>query len=173
MNRQPILQTRRLKLRPFTLADAPQVQALAGDQQVSQMTVDIPYPYEDGMAERWISSHSDLFTSRQAIVYAAVIPESEELIGTVSLSQMTKNDGNLGYWLGVPYWGNGCCTEAVEALVDFAFKEFGLPLIYARQLRENRASGRVIQKNRFRHKGSVSVEVSGQLRILEHYERQV
>lgn len=136
------------------------------------MTVNIPYPYEDGMAEEWISSHSDLFASRRAIIYAVTLPDSEELIGTVSLSQMTETDGDLGYWIGFPYWGNGYCTEAVEALVEFAFKQFGLPLIYARHLRENRASGRVIRKNRFQHKGSVSVKLDGQVRILEHYDRQ-
>lgn len=172
MNTQPTLDTRRLKLRPFTLADAPHVQALAGDRRVSKMTVNIPYPYEKGMAEAWISSHSGLFTSRRAIIYAVVIAGSEELIGTVGLSQLTENDGNLGYWFGVPYWGNGYCAEAVTALVEFGFNQFELPLIYARHLRENRASGRVIQKNGFQHKGSASVKINGHVRILEHYERQ-
>lgn len=172
MDKQLTLETRRLKLRPFTLADAPRVQALAGDHRVSEMTVNIPYPYEDGMAEAWISSHHDLFASRRAIIYAVVVRETEELIGTVSINQITANHGNLGYWIGFPYWGNGYCSEAVEALVDFAFTQFGLPLIYARHLKENTASGHVIQKSGFDHKGSVSIELKGHRRTLEHYERQ-
>lgn len=172
MDQQPTLETRRLRLRPFTLKDAPQVHALAGDHRVSEMTVNVPHPYEDGMAEAWIASHHNLFTSRRAIIYSVIIRTTEEMIGAVSLNQVTEKDGNLGYWIGFPYWGNGYCTEAVEALVDFAFKQFGLPLIYARHLRENVASGRVIQKSGFNHKGSISIELKGQRRILEHYERQ-
>ncbi len=172
MNEQPVLQTRRLTLRPFTLADAPHVQAMAGDQRVSQMILNMPYPYQDGMAETWISSHSELYASRRAIVYAAVLSDTKELIGTISLNQLTEKDGNLGYWLGVPYWGKGYCSEAVEALVEFGFKKLGLPLIYARHLEENLASGRVITKNGFQHKGSMSVEVNGHMRISEYYERK-
>lgn len=171
MNKQPILKTRRLTLRPFVLTDAPQVQALAGDRRVSQMILNMPYPYEDGMAERWISSHSESFASRRAVVYAAILSESDELIGTISLNQLTEKDGNLGYWLGVPYWGMGYCSEAVETLVDFGFK-LGLSLIYARHLRENLASGRVIKKNGFQHRGSISEEVNGYSHTLEYYERK-
>lgn len=171
MNNHPTLETHRLKLRPFTLADAPRVQALASDRRVSEMTVNIPYPYENGMAEAWIASHSVLFSSRQAIIYAVVIPGSDELVGTVGLSKITNFDANLGYWFGVPYWGKGYCTEAVAALVEFGFKQFKLPLIYARHLKENLASGRVIQKNGFQHKGSVSIEINRYLRLLEHYEK--
>ena len=31
----------------------------------------------------------------------------------------------LGYWLGVPYWGNGYATEALHAVVDYAFTDLG------------------------------------------------
>ncbi|MDZ7669867.1 MAG: GNAT family N-acetyltransferase [Gammaproteobacteria bacterium] len=37
----------------------------------------------------------------------------------MSLTQLTDTDCKLGYWIGVPYWGNGYCTEAVDAVVDF------------------------------------------------------
>ena len=47
MTGQPVLATDRLLLRPFALADAPEVQRLA-DYEVASCTLDIPYPYPDG-----------------------------------------------------------------------------------------------------------------------------
>ena len=52
MTEHPILETGRLILRPFTLADAPEVQRLAGDRDIASTTMNIPHPYEDGMAEQ-------------------------------------------------------------------------------------------------------------------------
>jgi len=140
MEEQPILETTRLTLRPFSLADAPRVQELAGDRRVSEMTINIPYPYKDGMAEQWISSHVESFANGDRIVYAVIITHSAELIGTVSLTHLTDDDGNLGYWIGFLYWGHGYCTEAAGGLVDFGLSKYGLRLIYARHLAKNPAS---------------------------------
>lgn len=172
METQPKLHTKRLTLRPFSLTDAPRVQELAGDRRVSEMTANIPYPYKDGMAESWIASRAVAFSRGEAIVYAVTLSETSELIGTVSLTELTATDGNLGYWIGFPYWGNGYCTEAAGALVEFGLKEFGLPLIYARHLKENRPSGRVILNIGFQHMGTVSMDVTGERRVLEYYERR-
>ena len=171
MEAQPILKTSRLTLRPFSLADAPRVQELAGDERVSAMTINIPHPYEDGMAEHWISTHAEAFSTGERIVYAVTISQTSELIGAIGLTQLTKADGNLGYWIGVPYWGYGYCTEAAGAVVEFALTQYGLPMVYARHLTENRASGRVILKNGFSHVGTEPMDIKGKSRTLECYER--
>lgn len=101
MEAQPILITSRLTLRPFSLADAARVQKLAGDERVSEMTINIPHPYEDGMAENWISTHAESFYNGERIVYAVTLSQTSELIGAIGLTQLTKADGNLGYWIGV------------------------------------------------------------------------
>lgn len=173
MERQPLLITSRLTLRPFLLADAARVQQLAGDSRVSRMTVNIPHPYKNGMAEAWISSHAKSFACSERVVYAVTISATRELIGTVSLTQITKTDCNLGYWIGIPYWDKGYCTEAVGALISFGFNQYELPLIYARHLAENQASGRVLLKNEFKHAGRISMEINGETRFLEHYEKTV
>jgi hypothetical protein len=56
---QPILTTENLKLREFRLDDAKTAQHLAGNYKVARYTLNIPHPYEDGMAEGWISTHSE------------------------------------------------------------------------------------------------------------------
>ena len=52
----------------------------------------------------------------------------------------------LGYWIGVPYWGQGYATEAGREVVRYAFDELGLNRVYAFHFTRNPASGRVLQK---------------------------
>jgi len=54
----PVLETARLRLRPFTLADAPLVEVMAGDRRVALPTLNIPHPYPAGLAAQWIGSHA-------------------------------------------------------------------------------------------------------------------
>jgi hypothetical protein len=58
MKEQPTLTTRCLLLRLFKLSDAPDVQILAGPRAISYTTLEIPYPYEEAMAERSQASDS-------------------------------------------------------------------------------------------------------------------
>ncbi len=144
---QPELRTKRLLLRPFTQADAPEVQRLAGAAEVADTTLNVPYPYADGMAEAWIAGHPDQFLYRTGVVYAVTRPEEDGLCGCVSLGIMSPHSrAELGYWLGVPFWGQGYATEAAAALVDYGFRGLSLHKITASHFARNPASGRVMQK---------------------------
>ncbi len=143
---QPVIETGRLLLRPFTAGDAGDVQKLAGRREVAETTSYIPHPYEDGMAEAWIASHAVAWADRTRISYAITVKDSGQLIGAVSLSQIDREKAELGYWIGLPYWGNGYCTEAAAELLKRAPLEFGISNIRAVHLSANPASGRVLQK---------------------------
>ena len=54
MTERPTIKTERLILGPYTLDDAPELQRLIGDRDIASTTLNIPHPYEDGMAEEWI-----------------------------------------------------------------------------------------------------------------------
>ncbi|MEA3338081.1 MAG: GNAT family N-acetyltransferase [Chloroflexota bacterium] len=148
MSTQPTLTTERLVLRPFSILDGPQVQHLAGNPAVAATTQNIPHPYEDGMAESWISTHEDLFAGDQGIVFAVTLRDGGDLVGTISLLGLNRGDrfAELGYWIGLPYWNRGFATEAAQALIAYGFSGLNLNRIQARHMTRNMASGRVMEK---------------------------
>lgn len=160
MRRQPTLETPRLLLRPFRMADADDVQRLAGDRAVADTTLNVPHPYEDGLAEKWISNHRDWFERGEQAVFAIVLRPEITLIGTVGL-QISRDDqrGELGYWVGKPYWNLGYTTEAARAVVAFGFEQLELNRICAHHFARNGASGRVMQKLGMTHEGHLPQHV--------------
>jgi RimJ/RimL family protein N-acetyltransferase len=73
--------------------------------------------------------------------------DSGELFGAVGLQIEPGHAlGELGYWIGVPYWGRGYATEAARALMRYGYSRLGLHRIQARHFLRNPASGRVMEK---------------------------
>jgi len=143
---QPTLRTKRLLLRPYRMADANDVQQLAGNPNVSKQTINIPYPYGSGVAQAWISTHKENWELRRRATFALVCLETNKLIGTAGF---VRNDGDvaeLGYWIGESFWGKGYCTEACCELIRLAFNVLNLNSVVARHLTSNPASGKVMQK---------------------------
>jgi ribosomal-protein-alanine N-acetyltransferase len=155
MTEIPTLQTTRLLLRPFALSDAPTVQLLAGDIAIADTTLNLPHPYADGMAESWISKHSEAFAKEEGLTLAIVNKPDGVLVGAISLMGIAKgHQAELGYWIGKPYWHQGYCTEAAQALVLCAFTKLGLLRVYASHFSRNPASGRIMQKLGMQHEGT-------------------
>lgn len=147
MKPQPTLATDRLVLRPFQPADASAVQALAGNRAIADITLSIPHPYEDGMAEEWIASHPARYEAGEQVNFAVVERDTGNLVGAIGLMLEPRfNRAEMGYWIGVPYWGRGYGTEAARAILRYGFEERGLVRIHAHHLARNPASGRVMQK---------------------------
>jgi ribosomal-protein-alanine N-acetyltransferase len=142
-----ILETSRLILRPFALTDAADVQRLAGAREVADTTLLIPHPYPDGAAEQFITgTHAEL-EKGENYVFAITLRTTRELCGSMGLKVAAKHErGELGYWIGVPYWNRGYCTEAAHAVIRFAFKTLRLNSVNAHHFVRNAASGRVLKK---------------------------
>ena len=148
MTRQPLLITERLLLRPFTLADAPEVQRLAGAYEVASCSLAIPYPYLDGVAEAWIATHKPGFEKGMHAIYAVTHAGYGHLVGAAGLVEVNRRHerAEIGYWVGRPYWGRGYATEAARAVIEYGFSVLGLHRIYALHFSWNTASGRVMEK---------------------------
>ena len=151
-----MITTERLLLRTHTLADAPVMWRLINVREVALNTLRIPYPYPEEEAARWISNHEERAKGGDH-VFAITLRATKELVGTVGLHMKPENDsGEIGYWIGVPYWGKGYATEAAGALMHFGFETFPqLNRIYAMHFGRNPQSGRVLQKIGMRHEGTL------------------
>jgi RimJ/RimL family protein N-acetyltransferase len=146
MTEQPTLKTDRLVLRPFGMDDAREVQRLAGDHAIAATTLRIPHPYPDGCAAEWIASLQPAFASGASVAFAITRASDGALLGAIGLDITREHErAELGYWIGKPYWGNGYCTEAARAIVDYAFDDLGLNRVGAVHFAHNNASGRVMQ----------------------------
>jgi RimJ/RimL family protein N-acetyltransferase len=171
-NARPTLETPRLILRPFALADAPDVQRLANDRDIASTTMNIPHPYEEGMAEAWITMQDARFALGELVVFAIVARATRTLLGSIGLTIQAEHErAELGYWMGKPFWGGGYCTEAAAAVVGYAFETLALNRVYAHHLTRNPASGRVMQKIGMHHEGRLRQHVKkwGVLEDLETY----
>lgn len=144
---RPKLKTKRLLLRPFELSDAERIRILAGDRLIADKMLNIPHPYEKGVAEEWISTHKLKFESGEGIHFAIVLNSTRELIGAIGLNIKKKyNRAELGYWIGKEYWNQGYCTEASRAVVDYGFRQLKLNKITSSHFIRNPASGKVMRK---------------------------
>jgi RimJ/RimL family protein N-acetyltransferase len=156
MGPQPTLETERLILRPFRLNDAKTVQRLAGRREIASTTLNVPHPYEDGVAEDWINKHESTYHEGKGVTFAVTLKTDGELIGAVTLMNMSKsNHAELAYWVGVPYWNQGYCTEACEEILLYGFMELELNRIHACFFSRNPSSGRVLEKLGMAHEGTL------------------
>jgi ribosomal-protein-alanine N-acetyltransferase len=146
----PEIETARLKLRPYKEADIPELVPLVGAREVAAMTLRITHPYTEQHARDFIAKGRNDDEIRLAIILAG----NNRMCGGVGLKpEKAHQRAELGYWIGVPYWGNGYATEAAHAMVRYGFETLKLHRIAATHAKQNTASGRILVKLGMRHEG--------------------
>ena len=142
-----ILKTERLILRPWQDSDAEALYEYAKDERV-------------GPAAGW-PAHSDEAESLQVIRtvlsadenYAVCLKEDNRAIGCVGLTTgeqsnmgLPEHEGELGYWVGVPFWGQGIIPEAMREVIRRAFEDLGYEVLWCGYFEGNDRSRRVQEK---------------------------
>lgn len=166
------METKRLILRPWTENDAESLYKYAQNPSV-------------GLIAGWLP-HTSVENSREVIreilsapeTYAVVLKETNEPIGSVGImfdntihsADMQEGDAEIGYWIGVPYWGLGMIPEAVICLLKRCFDELGIKRVWCGYFDGNTRSRRVMDKCgfRFHHTEEGKISPLGDVRT-EHF----
>jgi [ribosomal protein S5]-alanine N-acetyltransferase len=169
------LLTERLRLRPFTLEDAPSVQHFLGNEDLAKQTTSLPYPFVEGAAEDWLRSTFEELENGTGYTLAVDRREDGALLGAVGLMLDIEHPtrAELGYWVARTYWGNGIATEAVRRLVHYGRQELGIEETWARVFSENISSRRVLEKAGFLSTRTCDEDCPnrGGLRSITYYAR--
>lgn len=143
----PVLETERLTLRAPRHEDVKAIAVLANDRRIAANTARIPHPYGVGDAEQFVAS-----VNKRDGEACFVILLGDALIGACGIDPR-EDRLELGYWLGVRYWGHGYATEAVRATIDYAFGDLEQETLQAGARVTNPASRRVLEKCAFQWTG--------------------
>jgi ribosomal-protein-alanine N-acetyltransferase len=152
---QTSLQTRRLILRPFSQNDAPRLAWLAGDYDVARMCARLPHPYPIAAAFDFLEHLAAGHQARNEFAFALTAP-IDGLIGACGIERAgdeTSRTWELGYWLGLRYWGAGYASEAAGAVMNWAREQLGAARFTGAHFTDNPASGRVLRRLGFRPAG--------------------
>lgn len=144
----PVLETKRLALRVPRLEDAKTVAVLANDRRIAENVARIPHPYKISDAESFIAGANK--AGAEAVFLITL--RDETVIGACGLLNQNQTP-ELGYWLGVNYWGKGYATEALHAVIDYAFTDLACESLQAGARVTNPASRRVLEKCGFQWTG--------------------
>lgn len=141
------LTTERLHLRPWRVEDAETLYQYAKDPAV-------------GPIAGW-PPHASVEDSREIIesvlsapgTFAVCLKEDDRPVGCVGLTvgaasnlDLSDTEGEIGYWIGVPFWGRGLIPEAVKALIRYGFQELGLEKLWCGYFEGNVKSKRAQEK---------------------------
>jgi len=151
------LVTMRLILRPWRESDAESLYAYARDPRV-------------GPIAGW-PPHTSVEYSRRIIrnvlsaeeTYAVTLKsENDRAVGSIGLLRgaasnllLREKAGEIGYWIGAPYWGRGLIPEATEELIRHAFVDLGLENLWCGYFDGNEKSKRAQAKCGFTYHHTV------------------
>lgn len=146
----PTLETERLRIRPYSDADIPELLPLIGTREVAATTLRIAHPYTEQDARDFFK----LAEEPGKLWLAITLRADGRQIGGIGLRiEPQHQHAELGYWLGAPYWGQGYATEAAQEMLRYGFDNLELHRIFATHFKQNAASGNILKKIGMQYEG--------------------
>ena len=146
-----ILKTSRMILRPWKESDAEYLYEFAKDSRIGPIS---GWPVHTSV-DNSLQIIRDVLSRRET--YTVTLIGDDIPIGSVGLMigkdsniDISDDEAEIGYWIGVPYWGQGLIPEAVEEILRHAFIDLKLSKIWCGYFIENNKSKRVSEKCGFR-----------------------
>ncbi|WP_172123565.1 MULTISPECIES: GNAT family protein [unclassified Devosia] len=143
------METKRLRLRPFTRGDVDAVFAYRQRDDVARFLFDSALSREEcALAVQQRIAQTTLIEEGDKIVLGVELPGTGELIGEVSLiwRSVDSQQGEVGWILHPDYHGQGYGTEAAGAMLDLAFRQANLHRVIARCAAENAPSFHLMER---------------------------
>ena len=162
------LRTERLLLRPLKRSDIPALLPLIGVREVAAQTLRIPHPYTQADAHAMLKR----LRSDAAHWFGLFLGKDEQLCGGGGLYVDHDHDrAEIGYWVGVPFWGKGIASEAARELMRYGFEDLKLHRIHAVCYTGNGASIRILEKLGMKYEGRSHHHIKkwGEYRDSENY----
>lgn len=147
----PVLETPRLILKPLELSDAEAAQELFPRWEIVRyLAPRVPWPYPPDGVRRFyeevaLPAMAHLDAWHWSLRFRT---DPRTLIGCISLER--SDSDHRGFWLGLPYQGQGLMTEACDAVTDYWFDVLGFPVLRAPKAVGNVASRRISEKQGMR-----------------------
>ncbi|MEM8782487.1 MAG: GNAT family N-acetyltransferase [Planctomycetota bacterium] len=144
MPRPTILQTERLRLRPFQPGDVEDARAYRNDPEFVRFLPHIPFPFTREHAEAFVATNQAEPWATSPIF---AVEFEERVIGNLNFEvQIESSSVMLGYAIGRDWWGQGLATEAAQAAMTWAAEAFTLRRVWASTDVRNVRSRRVLEK---------------------------
>ncbi len=146
----PTLETVRLILRPISLDDAPQVQAIFPQWEIVRYLANqVPWPFPpDGVLTHYRDIAIPAMERGEAWKWTLRLKsDPDRIIGSIDL---TRGDNNRGFWLAPAWQRQGLMLEACDCVTDFWFTVLEMPLMRVPKAIDNSASRRISERQGMR-----------------------
>jgi len=149
------LKTPRLVLRKLRESDASDFFRFAGSETVTKYMFWKPHKdVSESVAS--IEKTVSLYEAGNCWRWGIALGETDELIGIIDLLGIREADRSctFAYMLAEDFWGRGFATEALSAVLEFAFTQLGMETVWAEHFGPNGASGAVMRKAGMKYTGT-------------------
>lgn len=141
------IETNNLILRKLLLKDIKDLIENGNDKEISRLTLYMPFPLTEKEAKKIIKDNDE-----KLFRFGVYLKKEAKIIGVIDIYSFKKQDkkAKLGYWIGKNYRGKGYASEAIEKIIEFAFKKLKIENLFATTLDENIISKNFLKKMNFK-----------------------
>lgn len=152
--KDPRLETERLLLRKLAPKDAADMYEYSCRPETSEYLLWSPHTHLSFTADliRYLQNEYEI---GRYFDFAVIYKENMKMIGTAGLTSIDEKNSSceVGYVLNPDYWNKGIATEALQAVMNFAFCELNFNRVEAKYMAGNEASRHVMEKCGMTHEG--------------------
>jgi RimJ/RimL family protein N-acetyltransferase len=149
---QPELTGTRVRLRPWTPADADTVLAACQDAEIQRWTT-VPSPYTRADAVAYVTRVAPQAWADGGAVFAVLDAATGEPVGSIGAHGMRDGIAHVGYWTAPGARGRGFTSDALRTLARWFLDERGAARVELVVEPANTASVRVAEAAGFVREG--------------------